>query len=147
VGLVGLLFLGGRTWIELSRVEEATAAAANGRNGNHDLRSLHLYAAAVKACMLALAVNGAFLSFLYESPIWLALALGGALPHVLRRVDHRAQEAAGAVRAAVRRGPLSVPVPGPIAQPTRPRFRGPRPAPRPAEPPPVSAGLPFRPPA
>jgi hypothetical protein len=35
--------------------------------------------------MLAILVNGVFLSLLYFSHLWILLALGSAIPHVYRR--------------------------------------------------------------
>lgn len=85
VGVLAVAFLAWWTWVQLSRVQRATSNLGTASPVARDLTALGLYADAVKASLIALFVNGVFLSFLYSSSIWLIFAVGGAIPHIYRR--------------------------------------------------------------
>jgi O-antigen ligase len=81
--VVGLLVW--RTWTGLGklRVEKAKPGQPP---VDPDLIRLSYYADALRACMVAVLVSGAFLSLLYYSHLWVLLAVGSALPFVHRRI-------------------------------------------------------------
>lgn len=102
------------TWKGLGKVRDAIPVRAADR----DLAALRCYADAVRASILAVLVNGVFLSLLYYSHLWLLLALGSALPFVYRRllgpgiVGEPARPAGrrgGAVRPVAAQPPLPIP--------------------------------------
>jgi O-antigen ligase len=81
--LVGLIVW--RTWTGLGKLR--VERAQPGQPPVHpDLIRLSYYADALRACILAVLVSGAFLSLLYYSHLWVLLAVGSALPFVHRRI-------------------------------------------------------------
>jgi O-antigen ligase len=72
------------TWTGLGRLRVATPGL--GQAVDSDLIRVSCYADAIRAGILAILVNGVFLSLLYYSHLWVLLAVGSALPFVHRRI-------------------------------------------------------------
>jgi O-antigen ligase len=123
--VVGLLVW--RTWIGLGKLR--VERPRPGEPPVHpDLIRLSCYADALRACILAVLVSGAFLSLLYYSHLWVLLAVGSALPFVHRRLlaqlaGAEAGRSATARRPAPARGGLPLP-PGPHLLDPSPISRG-----------------------
>ena len=83
-GAVATVALVYRTWVVLGEVRQASAQRPGQFALNSDLAQIHYFAEAVRASILAVLVNGLFLSLAYYSHIWLLIAVGSALPFVLR---------------------------------------------------------------
>jgi hypothetical protein len=78
--LIGILW---RTWKGLRLVIRAGTGRADSP-ATDEANAMRCYADAVTAAILACLVNGAFLSLLYFSHLWLFLALAGAIVLVSR---------------------------------------------------------------
>ncbi len=85
VGVVSSGMLAWHTWKGLGKVQRDTAKLVGTSPQIVELRSLGILADAIRASMLAIMVNGVFLSLLYFSHIWLLIAVGTAVPFVYRR--------------------------------------------------------------
>lgn len=88
LGIVGLLaaaMLVWRTWTDLGKVRDAipTQITSGPITESTQLRN---FADAIRASILAILVNGIFLSLFYYSHLWLLVALGIAVPFVYRRL-------------------------------------------------------------
>ena len=109
VGTIGALataMLVWHTWRDLGRVrDEATRLYA--ADVSRDYLWIRCQADGLRAAILAILVNGVFLSLFYFSHLWLLLAVGTALPFIMRR------------RMAQDPG-----LPGPVAAPPPVRTRG-----------------------
>jgi O-antigen ligase len=88
-GAIATAILLWRTWSDLGRVRDAIPSHANAAL-SADLVQLRCYGDAVRVGILAILVNGVFLSLFYYSHLWLLLALGSALPFVYRRTQRQA---------------------------------------------------------
>jgi O-antigen ligase len=84
-GAIPLAILIWRTWSSLGRVPRAAGRRGGQPPPGGEWRELRCYADAVQGGILAILVNGVFLSLLYYSHLWLLIAVGGAIPHVYRR--------------------------------------------------------------
>jgi O-antigen ligase len=87
LGIAGVIASGiifWRTWSGVGRVRDEIRAI--GSSASPELVQLACYADAIRAGMLAILVNGVFLSLYYYSHIWLLLALGSAVPFIYRRM-------------------------------------------------------------
>ena len=87
LGIVGagvLLALLWYTWRDLRRVHQGAARLSRARTVVGDVERLRCYSDAVICSILACLVNGAFLSLLYYSYLWLLIALGSAITQVFR---------------------------------------------------------------
>jgi O-antigen ligase len=84
VGAIVVVVLVWRTWSGLGRVASPARRQGQPPPGG-EWQELRSYADAVQGAMLAILVNGVFLSLLYFSHLWILLALGSAIPHVYRR--------------------------------------------------------------
>lgn len=88
LGLVGVVssgMLAWSTWRGLGKVQRDTAKLRGTSPQVLELKSLGMLADALRASILAVMVNGIFLSLLYYSHIWLLIAVGSAVPFVYRR--------------------------------------------------------------
>lgn len=85
VGTLSFIVLLGGTWIGLGRVIRDSMRHRKGGPVVRSLAALGLYAEAVRASMLALLVNGVFLSIFYFSHMWLLFAVGTAIPFAYQR--------------------------------------------------------------
>jgi O-antigen ligase len=84
VGVVAVTVLLWVTWVGLGRVVKAIEGPTGLQHKSEDLVALRCYADAVRAGMVAILVNGVFLSLLPFSHLWLLVALGCAIPHIHR---------------------------------------------------------------
>jgi O-antigen ligase len=85
LGAIVVVLLVWRTWIGLGKIR--VEKPGPGQPPVHpDLLRLSCYADALRACILAVLVSGAFLSLLYYSHLWVLVAVGSALPFVHRRL-------------------------------------------------------------
>ena len=82
IGVIATLALTYNAWRGLSRVRDAIPA----NTPNHDLAMLRCYSDAIRASILAIWVNGTFLSLLYNAHLWLLVATGAAVPFIYARV-------------------------------------------------------------
>ena len=85
LGLAGLIATAALVWVTwrgLGKVRNAIPA----RSQNPDLAQVRCYADAIRCAILAVLVNGVFLSLLYYPHLWLLLAVGSAVPFVHRRI-------------------------------------------------------------
>jgi O-antigen ligase len=101
LGVIPTVLLIGLTWIGLGKIRLAKPGAGQASR-NPDLVRLSCYADALRAGILAVLVNGVFLSLLYYSHLWVLLAAGSALPFVHRRIQ--GQESRGGGRPALPAG-------------------------------------------
>lgn len=86
LGLAGALTLGWliwRTWRDLGRVRNKALELSKVAPEDLDMKRLRCYSDAIRASMLAVLVNGLFLSLLHYSHIWILIAVGSVLPIVL----------------------------------------------------------------
>jgi len=87
LGIVGagvLLALLWYTWRDFRRVQQGATRLSRMRTVVGDMERLRCYSDAVVGSILACLVNGAFLSLLYFSYLWLLIALGSAITQVFR---------------------------------------------------------------
>lgn len=99
VGLLGALatwLLIGKTWRDLGGLRLPRVEGGTPSSPTVDQLALGHYADAVRAGMVAILVNGVFLSLFYFSHLWLLLAVGGALPFVAGRISGAAGLESGA---------------------------------------------------
>jgi O-antigen ligase len=90
-GALVLLFLLVRTFKDLRQVVWGGRPRAGGTSG--DALALRCYADAVTGAIIACVVNGAFLSLLYYSYLWLFVMLGSAIWQLSRTRVHARQAA------------------------------------------------------
>jgi len=83
-GAAVVIWLLWRTWRDLRQVREGGIVRSREITAASDLVHLRYYADAILASILACLVNGAFLSLLYFSYLWLLIAMGSAVSHVFR---------------------------------------------------------------
>jgi O-antigen ligase len=83
-GVLVLVMLVWRTFSDLATVIRHPPAADADELTRRDAAALRCYADAVIAGIIAVLVNGAFLSLLYYSYLWLFAALGGAIWRLTR---------------------------------------------------------------
>lgn len=82
VGAIALIVLLWYTWTDLRSVRDAASASV----AKDDIAQIRLYADGMRAGLLAVLVNGIFLSIFYYSYVWLLLAVGSAFPFIMRRI-------------------------------------------------------------
>jgi O-antigen ligase len=90
-GALVLLLLLVRTFKDLRQVVRSSGPLAGGTSG--DALELRCYADAVTGAVIACLVNGAFLSLLYYSYLWLFVMLASAIWQLSRTQAHAAQAA------------------------------------------------------
>jgi O-antigen ligase len=74
------------TWVDLGRIRHDLAQRDPSAMSRDELTQLSCYADAIRGAILAILVNGVFLSLTYFSHLWLLLAFGSALPFVYSRL-------------------------------------------------------------
>lgn len=82
LGLLGVLataVLVCRTWRDLGRIRDDAMRQTGGPSPDPELVRFRCYADALRGGILAILVNGLFLSLFYYSHLWLLLALGAGL--------------------------------------------------------------------
>ncbi len=89
-GAVATAMLVGGTWVAVGKVRQAATQRFGQLELDADLAQIQSFAEAIRASILAVLVNGVFLSLAYYSHIWLLVAVGSALPFVLRARLRRA---------------------------------------------------------
>ncbi len=90
LGLAGVAATGmliWSTWTGLGTVRSRAAKSLGRAQPDAELNQLRCYADATQAAILAILVNGVFLSLMYFPHLWLLIALGSALPFVYRRLE------------------------------------------------------------
>lgn len=95
VGTLATIILTWSTWSGLGKIRPPRPKPDE-PPVHPDLVQLGHYADAVRCAILAVLVNGTFLSLFYYSHLWVLLAAGTAMPYVHRRIVER--EAARAAR-------------------------------------------------
>ncbi len=94
VGALATILLVWSTWKGLGKIRPPRRKP--GEPPLHpDLVELGHYADAVRCAILAMLVNGTFLSLFYYSHLWVLIAAGTALPYVHRRILQREAALAG----------------------------------------------------
>ncbi len=88
VGAIAMAVLVWSTWTGLGKLRDRIATDRNAAH-SHEMSSLMYYSDGIRGGILAILVNGVFLSLLYFSHIWLLLAAGSALPFVYLRASQR----------------------------------------------------------
>jgi len=86
-GIVGVALFGILLWqtrVHLRRIQRSGTARPGQGPVADNLVALRCYADAVAGGIIAILVNGVFLSLLYFAHLWLLIALAGALSHVSR---------------------------------------------------------------
>lgn len=89
VGIIGTLALCWSAWKGLERVQRRADRIAKANPAMKDFFELRSYALAIQGAMVAIAVNGLFLSLLYYSHLWLLIVLGNAMPYVMADLERR----------------------------------------------------------
>jgi O-antigen ligase len=88
LGALAMVILTWSTWKALGRIRPPKA-----RHGDPpvhpELTQLGHYADAIRCAILAVLVNGTFLSLFYYSHLWVLIAVGTALPYIHRRILQR----------------------------------------------------------
>lgn len=84
VGVIATAVLAGTTWRALGRLQLSPARLRSARTPQA-MRTFSCYADAIRAAMLAVFVNGVFLSLFYYSHLWLLVAVGTGLAVAHRR--------------------------------------------------------------
>jgi len=109
------------TWRGLGKVRDELSGPKDGA-GDAEGHQLRCYADAIRVGLLAILVNGVFLSLFYYSHLWLLIAVGSAIPFVYRRMHLPESGIAPAHPGALRRrgAAPSTPASSPIAPPTLP---------------------------
>jgi O-antigen ligase len=88
VGAAAMIVLTWTTWTGLGKIRPPKRKP--GEPPLHpDLVQLGHYADAVRCAILAVLVNGTFLSLFYYSHLWVLIAVGTAMPYVHRRILQR----------------------------------------------------------
>ncbi len=127
LGLLATAALVWFTWAGLGKIR--LKKLRPGPMVDPELVRLSYYADAIRAGILAVVLNGVFLSLLYFSHLWVFLAVGSALPFVYRRILAQGQgielPRPGRVRGAPVRG-NPAPVLAPSPQPVPSRLQRPR---------------------
>ena len=77
-GVVAVAILVWATWTKLGRLR-AEGPSLNSRWADADPATMRCYADALRCGMVAILVNGVFLSLMYYSHLWLLIAMGSAL--------------------------------------------------------------------
>jgi O-antigen ligase len=93
-GAVAMLVLTWSTWAGLGKIRPPKRKPGDPPL-HPDLVELGHYADAVRCAILAILVNGTFLSLFYYSHLWVLLAAGTAMPYVHRRILQREAARAG----------------------------------------------------
>lgn len=88
VGVIATLVLVGSTWRALGRLQLSPARLRSGRTPK-TLRAYSHYADAIRAGILAVLVNGVFLSLFYYSHLWLLVAVGTGLAYAHKQEQAR----------------------------------------------------------
>lgn len=107
IGFLAAAILVWYTWKALGKLYYKRPPA--GAPVDQELFRLSCYADAIRAAILAVVVNGLFLSLLYFGHLWVTLAVGSALPFIHRRIRAQRQAAAAAAGGP---GPAPPPSPG-----------------------------------
>jgi O-antigen ligase len=94
VGTLATIVLTLSTWTGLGKIRPPKRKPGD-PPVHPDLVELGHYADAVRCAILAMLVNGTFLSLFYYSHIWVLIAAGTALPYVHRRILQREAALAG----------------------------------------------------
>jgi O-antigen ligase len=92
LGIVGMLcvaVLMWGAWSGLSKVIRRTTDVLERFPHAKEYRTLRAYAYGLQGGLLAVSVNGVFLSLLYYSHVWLVIAAANAVPFVLKRLDQQ----------------------------------------------------------
>ncbi len=84
VGVIATAILVWRTWTDLGRMRNELTGLTSGPSADTDLVRLRCYADAIRAGILAVLVNGVFLSLFYYSDLWVLLALGSGMTTLYR---------------------------------------------------------------
>ena len=114
LGIVGVLAAGGLigwTWVGLGKVRTALSRRGNPVRDDPAAAELRCYADAVRGGILAIMVNGVFLSLLYYSHVWLLVAVGSAVPFVYASLaphPNPVPESAPTPRPRAKRGPSPI---------------------------------------
>jgi O-antigen ligase len=109
LGLIGALTLGyllWRTWKDLGTVRNRVLALSASGPVYIGLKRLQCYADATRASILAVFVNGVFLSLLHYSHIWVLIAIGSVFPLELARL-HACEQPSATSRVSSVRSPRS----------------------------------------
>lgn len=85
-GVIATSMLVWRTWADLGKVRHEAALRHRQAQLDAQWNELRCYADATQAAILAILVNGVFLSLMYFSHLWLLIALGSSLPFVHLRL-------------------------------------------------------------
>jgi O-antigen ligase len=105
LGAAGVLATGMLTWgvwSSLGKVVKSGSKRPGKPSPSKDAVALAAYSDALRAAILAILVNGIFLSLFYFSHLWLLLAVGAAVPLVYRRLPEIAGQAALASQQVAR---------------------------------------------
>jgi len=95
LGALAMIMLTWSTWKALGTIQRPKRRP--GAPPQHpELEQLGHYADAIRCAILAVLVNGIFLSLFYYSYLWLLIAVGSAMPYVHRRILQREAETSGA---------------------------------------------------
>ena len=81
-GLIVVAFLVVRTWTNLGKVRQGSEQGSRWLDA--DPYAIRCYADALRGAMVAILVNGVFLSLMYYSHLWLLIAMGSALSFAYR---------------------------------------------------------------
>lgn len=94
-GAICMILLTWNAWVGLGKIRPKRPGP--GEAPVHpDLVHLGCFADALRAAILAVLVNGTFLSLFYYSHLWVCIAVGTALPYVHKRILAREAMASGA---------------------------------------------------
>lgn len=100
------------SWRNLGRIIKDVKRRGNVPGGER-LNELAAYSEGLRAAILAINVNGVFLSLLYYSHIWLLVAVSAAIPHIYRRelaaLNLAPQATAGPAKVRTRGGAVPMP--------------------------------------
>lgn len=107
-GIIMVAVLVGGTWRDLGRVQRKVLMPTGTQSESRELVELRCYADATRASILAILVNGIFLSLLYYTHLWLLIGVGCAIPHVYRAMAPAAEPLARAPVAVGRRSGVAL---------------------------------------
>ncbi len=116
-GALAFFWLVWKTWQGLGRVRD-DILNLKGAALSAELHELRCQCDGLRAAILAVLVNGTFLSLFYYSHIWLLVALGTAVPFIHRSILRRSGVAGPAPRT------VPGPIPAPASYPTQPQRSG-----------------------